>query len=105
MAICLDYQPVYAKRRDLVISHRLQIIVALLLMMTLSFKVLVKVEITDLGYDMAKARQHSIELDMERRELELQLSVLQRPDTLAKVARERLGFQNLDPQQARKIEY
>lgn len=104
-AMCLDYQTVYCRRRQIIISVKLQLLAATFLLASLAAKVWIKVESTDLGYQLAKAREQTVELDMQRRELELGLSVLKRPDNLARAGRERLGFRPLNPGQARKIKF
>lgn len=105
MAVCLDYQSVYTRRREIKISMRLQLVAGLLLLAVLCCKVWVKVASTDVGYQLARLRQQAVSLDMERRELELQLSVLLRTDNLARMARDRLHLAPLDPRQARRIDY
>ncbi len=103
MAICLEYQQVY--QRNIKIGHKLrwQIAAASVLLAVLAAKVWLKIETTDLGYELAKERQRTIALDMQRRELELQLSVLTKPDYLAKLANQKLGLRALKPNQAVKI--
>lgn len=103
MAVCLDYQSVYCRRQSSAISLRAQIVAAAFLLATLVGKVWLTIQTTDLGYRVARERQRTIELDMERRELELELSVLLRPDRLAKAAGAKLGLGPLDPKQARKV--
>lgn len=104
MAVCLDYQTVYYRRQPVLASVKLQIAAAILLLAAIAGKVWMRIEATEYGYRLAKARQQTIELDMERRELELQLSVLRRPDNLAKSAKKRLGLQPIDPKQVWKVE-
>lgn len=105
MAVCLDYQSVYYSRRSFVLSVRLQIIAAALLLLVLVCKVWIKIETTNLGYQLAEQRQQTVEYDMQRRELSLQLSVLMRPDNLAQLAHEKLGLESLNTARARKIRY
>ncbi|RIL10301.1 MAG: hypothetical protein DCC75_04640 [Proteobacteria bacterium] len=105
MAVCLDYQQVYYRRRVKVVPLKYQIFAALALLLALSVKVWIKTNITDMGYQLAKERQHMIDLDMQRRELELKLSVVTRPDELSRLAKQRLGLQALNPKQARKLSY
>lgn len=105
MAVCLDYQAIYCRRRSAVLSWWAQLLAATLLLITLITRVWIKIESTDLGYQLARERQSTVQYDMERRELELQRSVLLRPDRLAKEARERLGMGQLKTEQARKISY
>lgn len=104
MSVCLDYQAVY-KRKVFALSFRAQLLSALFLLLVLAFKVWVRIECTNLGYVVAKEKQETMDLDMERRELELRLSVLNRADTLAKKAHSKLGLMPLDPKQARKMIY
>jgi hypothetical protein len=87
MAVCLQYQSVYVKREAAVVSLRVQVAIALALLVVLGARVWVKLEVTDVGYQLARERSKTIELDMQRRELELQRSVLLRPDSLSASAR------------------
>ena len=105
MAVCLEYQSVYCSSRERASSLKGQIICATLLLLALLSKVWIKVESTDIGYQVARERQRTISLDMERRELELQLSVLLRADNLTTAAQKRLGLGTLNPRQARRIQY
>ena len=105
MSVCLDYQAVYQKRRTIVVSVRTQLIAAIFLLLALAFKVWLRVESTNLGYLIGKEKQITVELDMERRELELQLSVLKRGDNLSRQANIQLGLLPLNPRQARKIQF
>lgn len=105
MAVCLDYQKVYAPRKAIVISTRIQVAVLVLLVAVFAVKIWLSVRSTDLGYQLAREQHRAVELDMARRELELELSVLMRPDTLMRSARRNLGLLPLDPARARKMEY
>jgi hypothetical protein len=103
MAVYLDYQAVYCDRRTVAVSLKLQLIAAVLLLGALCWRVWIKVESTDLGYQLARERQETMSLDMQRRELELQLSVLLRPDSLFRTAHEKLGLERLNSDHARKL--
>lgn len=103
MAVCLEYQSVYCRRDKIVISVRMQIAAAVLLLCALVGKVWIKIETTDLGYQLAKERALNLSYDMERREYELQRSVLLRTDNLSLVAKQKLGLLPLDPANARRI--
>ena len=105
MSVCVDYQAVYQKRRPIVVSVRTQLFAAVVLLLALAFKVWLRIEATNVGYLIGKEKQVTIALDMERRELELQLSVLKRGDTLSRKAQVQLGLFPLKPRQARKIHY
>ncbi len=105
MAICLDYQSVYTRPAERVVSVRLQFGAGLLLILALTLKVWVKLESVDLGYKLAEQRQMLLALDMERRELELERSVLLRPDALQARARAELGLRNVSAQNAIEVSY
>jgi hypothetical protein len=105
MAVCLEYQSVYYSRRQSIATTRLQIVLVVLLLLTLSCKVWIKIMSTDFGYQLARSRQKTVALDMERRESELELSVLSRADNLSQLAKKRLGLVQLSPKQAWKVLY
>jgi hypothetical protein len=105
MAVCLQYQSVYVKREAARVSGKVQLCGAVILLALLGAKVWAKLEATDLGYSLARERQKMVALDMERRELELQRSVLMRPDSLAKSAREKVGLSEHNLGQTLKVTY
>ena len=104
MAVCLQYQSVYVRRESKAVSARVQILAAVVLLGVLGARVWVKLEATDLGSQMAHERQRTVELDMERRELELR-SVLLRPDSLAKSAREMAQLSEHSPGRTLRVSY
>ena len=61
-------------------------------------RVWIKLEKTDLGYRLARERNYTVKLDMERRELEMKLSVAKRPDVL-KARAAQLGLHEPDRSQ------
>ena len=95
MAASLQYQSVYVGSRIQAVSIKWHVISGLTLLAALVIRVSVKLENTSVGYELAKERRRTIDLDMQRRELGLQLSVLTRPDALAKRAKEKLGLRDL----------
>lgn len=105
MAVCLDYQSVYCDRRRVVVSARLQVIAAVLLLAALGLRVWMRLETTRLGYELGEARQRAITYDMERRELELQRSILLHPQRLSKLGRERLGLRPASPNQVVRVDW
>ena len=105
MAIALDYQTVYYRRNKRIIPLSWHISAAVFLFVALALKVWVKIECTEYGYKLAKVRKETVSLDMERRELELNHSVLLKPDALALHSKKLLGLGQLNPQQAQKIIY
>jgi hypothetical protein len=87
------------------VSGKVQLVGAVVLLALLGVKVWAKLEATDLGYSLARERQKTVTLDMERRELELQRSVLMRPDSLSRAAREKVGLDENSLGQTLKITY
>jgi len=104
-ALCLDFQSVYCQKQEKLSSWSWTLAASIVLLLALAFKVWVGISITAVGYELARERERAVSGDMERREYELQLSVLLRPDNLEKRAREVLEFEKLDPKKARKISY
>ena len=105
MSVSLDYQLVYNRRGSIAVSVHWQIVAVVLLIVSLGLRIWLKIENTDLGYELARERQTTVALDMERREMDLQLSVLLRPDSLQREASSRLGLAPLKTGQAKKISY
>ncbi len=105
MAVALDYQAVYGRRNTIVISVRAQIIAATLLLAALVIKVFLVSESTRIGYILAEERRKTIQLDMQKQELEFERSVLLRGDNLKKVAEKNLKLMPLNPAKVRKIVY
>ena len=105
MAVCLQYQSVYVKREAAPVSGKAQLVGAVVLLALLGSKVWAKLEATDLGYSLARERQKMVALDMERRELELQRSVLMRPDSLSRAARDKAGLSEHSLGQTTKVTY
>lgn len=105
MAVCLQYQSVYVKREGVAVSLRARIAVAVTLLLVLGARVWVKLEATDVGYQLASERNKTIELDMQRRELELQRSVLLRPDSLNASARKMGHLEDHKPESTMRIVY
>ena len=105
MSVSLDYQLVYNRRGSVVVSVHWQIVALVLLIVSLGLRIWLKIENTDLGYELARERQATVAYDMERREQELQLSVLLRPDSLQREASQRLGLGSLKSGEAKKISY
>lgn len=97
MAVCLDYQAVYVRKGAAALPKKFHVAAASLLLLSLAVKVWVKLETTDAGYSLARERQRTVDLDMQKRELDLQLSILKRPDMLANAARAKLGLSDHDP--------
>ncbi len=104
MAICLEYQSVYACRRESTVFLKFHLLAALLLLAALVTRVTLKINGTQVGYALAQERSRTIELDMQRRELELQRSLMLRPDSLTRAARG-LGLAPLNVAQAKKLRY
>jgi len=105
MAVCLQYQSVYVKREAAVVSLRVQVAAAVALLVVLGARVWVKLEATDAGYQLARERAKTVELDMERRELELQRSVLLRPDSLTALGRKMAHLSDHDSERSFHVSY
>lgn len=99
MAVCLDYQSVASISREHGLPLRVQVTVVALLALALAARVWVKHECTDLGYKLADEKERTVALDMKRRELELQNSVLLRRESLESSARQRLKMVIPHPKQ------
>ena len=105
MAIALDYQTVYVRRKPNTLPLKWHIAAGLSLFVALTAKVWIKIECTDEGYRVARLRQEAVELDMQRREFELEHSVLLKPDNLVMRSAKKLNLGPLHPMQARRISY
>lgn len=103
MAVCLDYQSVYCDKQAVTSSTRFHLIAACILLLALAFKVWMKVETTQLGYQLGKERERIVQYDMEKRDLELQLSIVLRPDNLRALAEKRLGLKPLQIDQSLRV--
>jgi len=104
-AACLGYQMVYCSKYEAVGTWILSFASVLCLMLALGIKIWLGINATSLGYQLAEERDRAVAYDNQRRELELQLSVLLRPDNLSQRAAKVLGMQAMSPQQARTITY
>jgi hypothetical protein len=105
MAVCLQYQSVYVKRDQAVVSIRAQVAAAVALLLVLGMRVWVKLEATDIGYQVAQQRGRTVSLDMERRELELERAILLRPDTLSSAARRMGGLHDMNSERTLRVVY
>jgi cell division protein FtsL len=99
MVSVLKMQALTVSGRDWLKHMRLYVLAISVFLLLLGFRIALRVEGYILGYRLADARQVTVELDMERRDLELQLSVLSRPDRLRRLAHDRLGLQDAQPHQ------
>lgn len=105
MGYSLDYQSVYRCRQVAVSNWLCSVITGLLLFVALSLKVGVSLKTTKMGYALAKEQNRTIELDMERRALELQRAVISNKMLLARRAQEELGLVPFSPQRIVKLTY
>lgn len=64
----------------------------------LAFKIANEIKCTDMAYKVANQKKEQIALDMERQELNLQISVSKRSDVLEAIAKKR-GLIQLNPSQ------
>lgn len=105
MALSLEYQAIYCERETVVTKLRLQLTAVVLLFAVLIARVAVKVEATSAGYELARERELTVELDMQRRELMLKRSLQLRHDVLAARAEHELKLGPLNPERATKVLY
>ena len=103
MSVCLNYQSVYCDRYSSASSTRFRVGALLILLAVLAMKVMIKVQETDIGYALSQARQVHSQLVLDKQELQLQLSVVTRPDLIRLQASQKLGLQDLKPHQARRV--
>lgn len=105
MAISLDYQLVSYRRKPIRVPLKLTLTFGIILFVASSARVAISIASTDIGYKMAQQREKTVALDMQRRELELERSVLLKHDILSARARTQLALETLKPSQARKLAY
>jgi hypothetical protein len=103
MAVCLEYQSVLAKPKQEHLPIKVQVAVVVILAVALASRIWVKHECTDLGYKLAEEKEFTIALDLKRRELELEHSVLLRRDSLENQANSRLKLMEPHPDQIIQI--
>ncbi len=104
MAVCLDYQSVYVKKVKTV-SNRLTILASFFLMSVLIFHVWIRSEKISLGYNIAAAQNKTEEYNTIKKDLAMQLSVVERYDNLMDIASKRLGFSQESKSQIFTLEY
>lgn len=103
MTSALQYQLVYTKRETTKPSIKWHVVSSLFLLVAFGFKIWIQCGRTWIGYELAGAQDEMVKLDMERRELDLHLSVLLRRDNLEHSAMTRLGLKPLAQGQAVKV--
>jgi hypothetical protein len=105
MAVCLQVQSVFVGSDQRRLSARWNVVAGVALFAALALRVWTQLEVTELQRQLSQERQLTVTLDMERRELELQRSLLLRPDSLARSAREKNGLVEHAPHQTVKVVY
>ncbi len=103
MSVCLEYQSVFYDRSNFQVSLRVKLFAACIILCALLFRVWIKVNVTDFGYEIARERERAVALDMELRDLKLQESILFQSDNLKKLASQRLGLAPVQPGQVERI--
>lgn len=86
MAVSLEYQTVYCPRERVTVPAYFTMFAVSLLLIALVFKIWLKVQIVDIGYEIAEIKKHNEILSTEIKELELQRSVLTRSDRILEIA-------------------
>jgi cell division protein FtsB len=88
-----------AMRRWLV---RRMIALGLVLVALCMAQVWLRLQVTDIGYQLSAARQMQVRLEQQRRELEVELAMLRDRSHLAELATRRLGLR--DPDRGQVVE-
>lgn len=99
MALAVRYQVVRERQQGTVWSH---FFAASLLLLALGWRVHVHLAMTEVRYELAEEQRRTVRLDMERRELELQRSILVSPASLRRSALG-LGLVEGDPRRTRTV--
>lgn len=105
MVVGLSRAVVLEPERSNVATLRWQVLLVALLLSALVTRVWVRCEVTQIGYDLAEEHSVAVTLDMERRELELERSVLMKPDALTARASQQLGLQLGSPAEFYRVRY
>lgn len=103
MSVCLEYQSVYLDRYTTGSKAKLHVLAIFLLIVSFSYKVWIKLETVEVGYQIAELRESMQHLDFERQELELQYSVATRPDLLTARAYNELNLKQARTDQVIRV--
>ena len=104
MATHIQYRAIAGVRTRVDIPVKVKIIGCAMLATILVAKVWVRMQITSEGYRLADAQSKTVDLDMQKRELELKLSIMKRRDYLLSEAQTRLGLREPKRSEVWKIE-
>ncbi len=105
MVVGLGKAMVFEPERRSNAHLRWQVLTVGLLLATLVARIWVKIEVTQVGYELAEEQSVAVALDIERRELELQRSILMKPDALTARASKQLGLQLGSPAELYRVRY
>lgn len=86
MSFSLEAQTVYSEERNYFSEIILFVVFAALILAVYTFYLKIKVENTDLAYEIAAVKKHNTYLISQKKELELQKTFLMRPDYIQKKA-------------------
>jgi hypothetical protein len=104
MAVCLEYQAVYVRRKRVaVVTWRLYASVCLIVVCSLALKVRGQLSITTLGYELHAAQAASKELSRQQNDLDYQLSVISTHEHLRHEGSTRLKLRETALTQVRHV--
>jgi hypothetical protein len=104
MAVCLQYQAVYVRRKSAsILSWKTYFVVGMVVLFSLALKVRGQIAIIGLGYELHGAQSDAMELDRERTDLEYQFSVLSTHQFLRAEGESRLRMRETQVSQIRHI--
>lgn len=99
----LENQNVFIQEKARSSAISFPYITCVVLLSLLVARVWMKVETTRLGYRLGELREKHTALSLDRQELELQFSVVKKPNSLYTLAHERLGMVSPVKDQVLKI--
>jgi len=104
MAVCLQYQAVYVRRKSSgILSWKTYFVVGVVVLFALALKVRGQIAIIGLGYELHGAQSDAMELDRERTDLEYQLSVISTHQFLKTEGESRLRLRETQVSQIRHV--
>jgi hypothetical protein len=104
MAVCLQYQAVYVRRKGSgILSWKTYFVVGVVVLFALALKVRGQIAIIGLGYELHAAQSDAMELDRERTDLEYQLSVISTHQFLRAEGESRLRLRETQVNQIKHI--
>jgi len=104
MAVCLQYQAVYVRRKSLrILSWKTYCVVGAVVLVSFAARVRGQIALIGLGYELHTAQSYAMELDRERTDLDYQLSVISTHQFLRAEGDSRLRMRETQVNQVRHI--